>query len=160
METVQFSSFYQKWLIDCYFKQMHHTTCSLVSLGIVLNAKLLSNHYLSKYDHEDEESEFHDIKEFDSDDEEDIDTLRTALPFVTESKLIHVFPQYSSRLTIDKVLVSGMSLDELAQVLLDFGCQSVRVRHCNHSSTETVSDFRQLCRATFSKHNMVCYLIT
>ena len=103
IETVQMSSCYQKWLIGCYFKQKHHTTCSLVSLAIVLNAKLLSNYYLSKYDHEDEESDIHDIKEFDSDDEEDIDTLRTTLPFVTESKLIHIFPSMVSRLTIDKV---------------------------------------------------------
>eukprot|EP01083_Nonionella_stella_P126491 382877_1 len=152
-ETIQQSSCYQKWLIDCYFKQKHHTTCSLVSLAIVLNAKLLSNYYLSKYD--DEEHEDHKI-EFDSDDEEDMDTLSTTLPFLTESQLINIFPQYASRVTIDKVLVSGMSLDELGQVLLDFGCKSVNVQHCdtNDTSKERIATFREICRGTFNKHNM------
>eukprot|EP01084_Bolivina_argentea_P217784 369714_1 len=87
-ETIQHTSYYQKWLIDCYFKQKHHTTCSLVSIGIILNAKLLSNYYLSKYDPDDEQDEDIDSEtnndnkfEFDSDDEEDINTLKSILPF-------------------------------------------------------------------------------
>lgn len=155
IETLQYTSYYQKWLIDCYFKQKHHTTCSLVSLGIALNAKLLSNYYLSKYDHEDDENNDADNKlEFDSDNEEDLDTLKSRLPFLTESKLIHIFPQYSSRLTIDKVLVSGMDLDQLGQVVLDFGFSSVDVVHCTHHTKETVSAFRELCKSTLATHHM------
>eukprot|EP00486_Rosalina_sp_Unknown_P015221 CAMPEP_0201580834 /NCGR_PEP_ID=MMETSP0190_2-20130828/56906_1 /ASSEMBLY_ACC=CAM_ASM_000263 /TAXON_ID=37353 /ORGANISM="Rosalina sp." /LENGTH=635 /DNA_ID=CAMNT_0048017657 /DNA_START=11 /DNA_END=1918 /DNA_ORIENTATION=- len=153
-QTIQQSSYYQKWLIDCYFKQKHHTTCAIVSLGIILNAKLLSNYYLSRYDNEDDEDDENKIVEFDSDDEEDMETLKTTLPFLTEAKLIHIFPQYSSRLTIDKVLVEGMGLDQLGQVLMDFGCKSVHVEHCSNMNKQTVSEFRDLCRRTFTRHNM------
>eukprot|EP01084_Bolivina_argentea_P165827 288014_1 len=167
IETVQQSSCYQKWLIDSYFKQKHHTTCGLVSLGIVLNAKLLSDYYLSKYDDDsdnDDDDGHHELNEncndndnkieFDSDDEEDLSSLKETLPWLNESKLIHLFPQYSSRITIDKVLISGMNLDQLGQVFLDFGASSVSIEHCDVNNKENISCFRDLCRETFSKHNM------
>ena len=53
-----------------------------------------------------------------------------------------------------KVLVSGMGLDQLGQVLLDFGCKSVKIQHCDNYSKQTVTEFRDLCRSVFSKHNM------
>jgi len=163
VETVQHTSYYQKWLIESYFKQRHHTTSSLASLGIVLNARLLSNYYLSKYDHEEDDEHEHEHAhdsdenklEFDSDDEEDMDTLRSRLPFVNESRLIHAFPEYSisSPITIDKVLVAGVSVDQFAQVMLDFGCESAQVTHCTQCDKQSVSEFRALCKRIFTKYN-------
>merc|ERR1719410_2151238 len=45
-----------------------------------------------------------------------------------------------------------MNLNELAQVLSDFGCQSVDVHNMN--GPYDVSLFRSLCKEIFSKHHM------
>ena len=48
-----------------------------------------------------------------------------------------------------------MSLNELAQVLSDFGCESVDVYNVNRSNHKcNVSSFRRLCKEIFSKHHM------
>lgn len=101
-ETIQHSSHYQKWLIDCFFKQKHSTTAGLVTLTIILNAKLLSNYYLSN-DDEDIDDDQNDSSEFDSDDEQDIETVKEQLPWMDELQMIDIFPQYSTVITIDKV---------------------------------------------------------
>ena len=113
----------QEVLIKSYLRQQNGTTCSIVSLCMILNAKLYSN---SK-------------ETFDED------------SLWTELKLTQIFHKYSTKVPIYKLLSKGVSLDEVGHIFTDFGFKSISITHCDQSSIQSLNIFRNQCQQIFSK---------
>ena len=124
-------------------KQNRPTTCGLVTLNIILNAKQVQLY------HNEHKNENLDISRLKNND---------LIPWIDEGKKISEFyPSHcKNRKSIEKVLDSGMNLKHFKQMVSDFNFKSIHVVYCKSNQLKDIRQFRKYCMSLSIDQVVIC----
>jgi len=132
------------YFLKCYVKQNRSTTCGLVTLNIILNAKQCELY------HSLHQNENLNVSQWRNND---------LIPWIDESKMISAFyPMYcTNRKRIEKILDSGMNIKEFKCMMADFNFKSIQMVHCKHiNSINDIRQFRKHCLGLSIEQVIIC----
>ena len=146
-----------KYFLSCYIKQQKPTTCALVTLNIIINAKQLSLYYHNNDENKDDDIDIDDI---------DIEYLRKhqtdSFRYIDEDEMIEIYPNYCDFKPITKLLESGLSLGQFEKMMIAFNFKNIKKTYCDSTKQEKeketamMDEFREKCMKLSMNHIMVC----
>lgn len=131
---------YSKYIVECRMKQIRGSTCGITSIGILLNAVIISSN--------------------DSDDDDDDGKGSHDNILYTESTLISTLSNYCDNIPpMDKLLRYGVTLDQLGCLIKNIGSTYVEIFHCNQLDPKTrirmIKYFRSLIKNCFASKECI-----